>query len=596
MTQANPSTNVKKAALTAAIKDDVPDEVKKQCLNTALYELSRQHPFVGSTLQIMNIMYSYMLPTAGVTFNAEMKRFEMYINPSFFCRSLNDKQRVAVLIHEMYHILNKHLIRVPFMRVSDHKRMLLNIAGDLSINQTIQNLPRGCSQCPPIEEQKQGASCENPSCPGFCMDIADFYDLDENTNKKTPWPKNKPMEHYFEKLMEQYDDEPEDPNTKNILVSVATTENLDAIASGTKRGKTLKFSADGEQTVDGRKLAIGQNVLVKDQIVLKDNGIYVVADAGSATSPAILTRLEAHDGHDKASVVKCGDVAAPRYGTNNKGKGWGIVGNAGDIVDVDVQDIVWQEAKGKKGGKGGNGVPRQFDVHDWHSNTEESEMLDATEELVKRAMVKQGLGYDDLPSNIKELLDSIKSRRAELNYKSLILSAIKRSASGNDRSHTWNRRSRRYGNKSPGTKEGELPRLDLYLDTSGSISVEELSNFLDIVDEFLKVGARKCSINLFSDVNYYTTKYKLGDRSMQENIKKSVAMGGTCLKSSLDKILGTKPDLAVFLTDGCYSDVDVESSMRPGQKFPQVLFVISADGQEDHPLKRLGQTVKITKG
>ena len=591
MTQAQPSTNTKKIALTAAIKDDVPDEVKKQCLNTALYELTRQHPFIGSTLQIMNIMYSYMVPTAGVTFNADLKRYEMYINPKFFCKSLNDKQRVAVLVHEMYHILNKHLIRVPFMTVSDHKRMLLNFAGDLSINQTIQNLPRGCSQCPPIELQKQGQGCENPDCPGMCLDVSDYYDQNEDGSKKTPWPKNKAMEFYFEKLMEQYDEPEEDPDTKNILVSIATTDELDATASGSKRGKTLTFNGDGEQTVDGRKLGNGQNILVKDQTDQRDNGIYVVSDEGSSTSPVVLTRLEAHDGHDDASVVKAGDIAAPRFGTKNKGKGWGIVGQPGSKIDVDVEPMEWVEAKGngKSGGKG----PRTFDVHDWHANAEEAEILDATEDLVKRAMVKQGLSYDDLPGSVKELLDSIKARKAELNYRALILSAIKRSASGHDRSHTWSRRSRRYGNMSPGTKEGELPKLSLFLDTSGSISIEELNQFLDIVDQFLKVGARKCEINLFSDVNYYSTKYRLGDRSSQDNIKRSVSMGGTCLKSSLKKIHETSPDLSVIITDGCYSDVDVESWMRPDQKFPQVLWVISSGGQENHPLKRIGDTIKI---
>lgn len=594
MSQAQPSTVTKKAALQKAIKDDVPADVMQQCLNTALYELTRQHPFVGSTLQIMNIMYSYMVPTAGVTFNADMKRYEMYINPSFFCRSLSDKQRVAVLIHEMYHILNKHLIRVPFMSVSDHKRMLLNFAGDLSINQTIQNLPRGCSQCPPIELQKEGQACENPQCPGMCLDVSDYYDTSESTGKKTPWPKNKPMEYYFEKLMEHYDEPEEDPDTKSILVSVATTDNLDVVPSGSKRGKTLTFNADGEQTIDGRTLGVGQNILVKDQTDLKDNGIYVVSDPGSQTSPVVLTRLEAHDGHDDAGIVKRGDGAVPRYGTANKGKAWAIQGEAGKKLDVDVDDMEWVPAKGKSSGKG-KGLPRQFDVHDWHANAEESEILDATEELVKRAMVKQGLSYDDLPGSVKELLDSIKTRRAELNYRALILSAIKRSASGHDRAHTWSRRSRRYGNMSPGTREGELPKLSLFLDTSGSISIEELNVFLDIVDQFLKVGSRKCEINLFSDVNYHTAKYKLGDRSTQEQIKKAVSMGGTHLGSSLKRILETSPDLSLIITDGCYSDVDIEASMRPGQKFPQTLWIISEGGHADHPLARIGSTIKIPK-
>jgi hypothetical protein len=61
----------------------------------------------------------------------------------------------------------------------------------------------------------------------------------------------------------------------------------------------------------------------------------------------------------------------------------------------------------------------------------------------------------------------------------------------------------------------------------------------------------------------------------------------------MEDIFRRKPDLSVILTDGCYDNVEVESWMKPGQKFPEVLFIISPDGTEDHPLKRIGQTVKI---
>ena len=115
------------------------------------------------------------------------------------------------------------------------------------------------------------------------------------------------------------------------------------------------------------------------------------------------------------------------------------------------------------------------------------------------------------------------------------------------------------------------------------------------MDEFLKVGSRKCELNLFSDNNYYTDKYKLADRAMQEKIKKSVSMGGTCLESSLKRILETKPNLSIIITDGCYSDVKYEQWLKPGQSMPQVLWVISKDGQENHPLARVGQTIKIPK-
>jgi len=589
----NPSTNSNKSnALKDVQKYDVSAELMQQCLNTSLYELTRMHPFVGSTLQIMTIMYTYALPTAGVTFNADMKKFELYINPAFFCLALDSKQRVAVLIHEMAHILNKHLIRIPFMRVSDHKRQLLNIAGDLSINQTIQNLPRGCSQCPPIEEQKTGSSCPNELCPGMCLDVADFYD-ETADGKRNSWPKNQPLEVYFEKLMERYEEEPEEEedNSKRLLVSLSSTEHLDATGSGSKRGKTLTFNSIGSQSIDGRVLTTGQNVLVKDQTDLKDNGVYVVTNAGTNTSPCVLTRLDAHDGHDTASEVKGGDVAVPRLGTENKGKFFAVKADKDHVVDVDAEDMDWVETQAKSGT--GKGKPRQFDVHDWHANAEESEVLDATEELVKRAMVKQSMSYDNLPSSVRELLDSIKQRRAELNYKALILAAIKRSASGHNRAYSWTRRSRRFGNKAPGTKDGNLPKLSLYLDTSGSISVEELNVFLDIVDNFLKVGARNCEINLFSDANYYASKYKLGDRSMQDQIKKSVSMGGTCLESSLKKIHETRADLAIIITDGYYGDVNYEEWQRPGQQMPQVLWIISKNGSDNHPLQRLGSTIKV---
>jgi predicted metal-dependent peptidase len=225
----------------------------------------------------------------------------------------------------------------------------------------------------------------------------------------------------------------------------------------------------------------------------------------------------------------------------------------------------------------------------WDASAEEKDMLDATEDLVKRAMVKARLSYDDLPASVRELLEEIKTRRAELNYKALIMQALKKHASGHNRKSTWTRKSKRFGNKAPGTKVGDLPKLHNYIDTSGSISIEEANEFLDIVDNFLKVGARKCRLNMFHTSNYYSEEYKLGHRIERKDIQN----GGTDLTESMRDIWKRKPDLAVFCTDGCYGDVNVEEWMRPGEQFPQVVFIISKGGTEDHPLKRLGQTIKI---
>jgi predicted metal-dependent peptidase len=455
-------------------KEFVPVEDKTQCLATAIYETSKTHPFMGSVLQCLTIAYSHTLPTAGILFNTDAKRWDMLVNPFFFCKKLSAAERKAVLIHELSHITHKHPLRVPFMKISAHKRQLMNVAADMAINQFIKDLPRGCQQCPPKDS---GQPCKNEMCPGNCIDVNDYSDEDpKNAKVKIPWPKNVTMESYYEKLIRRFDD----PN-------------------------------EGE---DGTQQGVG-----------------------SGSGPA---------------------------------KGQGKKGNAG-------------------GGAESGDIPQTLDEHLWDGAADEKEMLDATEELVKRAMVKARLSYDDIPGHVKELLDDIKARRAELNYKALIMAAMKKHASGHDRKHTWTRKSKRFGYKSPGTKVGELPELLNVIDTSGSISIEEANDFLEIVDQFLRVGARKCQLCMFHTSLYYNEKYKLGKKMLREDFQS----GGTDLTEVMQEVLRRRPDLTIVLTDGCYSDVAVESWMKPGEVFPQMLWIISKGGTVDHPLKRFGETIKI---
>lgn len=441
-------------------KEAVSSEEKSSGLSTAIYDCVRSHPFLGSVLQCLNISFSHTIPTAGIMFNTDAKRWDMLVNPFFFCKKLSAQNRKAVLLHELSHITHKHPFRVPFLKISPRKRMLMNIAADMAINQFIQGLPTGCQQCPPPEQMKP---CPNEMCPGRCIDVKDFYDLEEKTRRQLPWQSNQTMEFYYEKLLTKF----EDPDDED---------------------------GDGD-------------------------------------------------------------------GDNE--------GNAG-------------------GGASSKDLPKTIDEHLWDAG-DEKEMLDATEDLIKRAMVKSRLDYDDLPGHVREMLEEIKSRKAELNYKALIMAAMKKHAAGHNRKNTWTRRSKRFGNKAPGTKIGDLPKLYNFIDTSGSISIEEANEFLEIVDQFLKVGSRKCKLGMFHTELYYSEEHKLGKRISREDIQN----GGTDLKGVMQNIIKNKPDLSVILTDGYYGDVNAEEWMKPGEKFPQCLFVISKNGTEDHPLKRFGDTVKI---
>jgi predicted metal-dependent peptidase len=457
----------KEEALEAAKKETVGADEQNQCLQTAIFSISKTNPFMGSVLQCMNISYTHMLPTAGVMFNPEVKRWDLLINPYFFCRKMDGPQRKGVLLHELYHITHKHPLRIPFMNLSVHKRQLMNIAMDMAINQYIKDLPDGCPECPP---PNSGQPCMNKDCCGRGIFLRDFYDTDKKTNKQTPWQALQPAEYYYEKLMERFKD------------------------------------PDPDDMGDGN------------------------------------------------------------------GQGEGGQGNAG-------------------GGAESGDMPSTTDVHHWDGSGEEKDMLEATEDLVKRAQVKCRFGYDELPGHIKELLDHINSRKAQLDYKRLILQAMKSSLPSNVRVGSWTRKSRRFGNKAPGKKNGEQPRLDNYIDTSGSISVEEANEFLDIVDEFLRVGARECMLNMFHTNNYYREKYKRGQRIKREDIQS----GGTCLEDSFRVIAKSRPDLAIFLTDGYYSHVDTKSMVGANGRFPNTVFIISKDGTVDHPFKNepWAKTVKI---
>jgi len=461
-------------ALEAAKKESVSAEEMKTALNTAIYEITKSHTFMGNILQIMNISFTHILPTAGVMFNTEVKRWDLLINPHFFCKKLNAGHRKAVLLHELYHITHKHPLRIPFIKLSVHKRQLMNIAMDMAINQFIKDLPDGCESCPPPGVMQ---ACNNPNCCGRGIFLRDFFDVDETTGKKVQWAERREAEYYYEKLLQRFDD----PDPSN----------------------------DGNEQGDG--------------------------GTQSGNSDA----------------------------------------NAG-------------------GGASSRDLPKTIDTHHWEGSAEEGDMLEATEDLVKRAQVKSRFGYDELPDFIKELLDHIKTRKAELNYKQILLSAMKASLPANFREKSWTRKSRRFGSKAPGTKNGDQPKLDNFIDTSGSISVEEANEFLDIVDEFLRVGARKCTLNMFHTSNYYREEYKRGQRIKREDIQS----GGTCLEDSIRHIAKHKPDLAIILTDGYYDDVDEKKFIGANGTFSNVVFIISKDGTTEHPFKnrKWARTVKIPNG
>lgn len=121
-------------------------EQKKKAIQSTLYYLTKNSPFLGGMLQELTIKFDERIPSiAGITYNKKTRLFDVLLHDSRFC-SLDLDQRIAVLTHEILHFLHQHLFRLPFLNKekTQQERGIMNIAGDMAINQMIANLPQGC--------------------------------------------------------------------------------------------------------------------------------------------------------------------------------------------------------------------------------------------------------------------------------------------------------------------------------------------------------------------------------------------------------------------------------------------------------------------
>jgi predicted metal-dependent peptidase len=236
-----------------------------------------------------------------------------------------------------------------------------------------------------------------------------------------------------------------------------------------------------------------------------------------------------------------------------------------------------EDKKDKEDGEGGSGDGEGGDLLDdhekWDSNVDEGEMLDAVEDVIKRTMNKTSYTHSNLPSFVQDILNKIESRRGVLQWKSVLRVFIKKTVTGIDKENTRTRPNKRYGYQAPGLKLGELPKLNIYIDTSGSISTVELNEFLDEVDEILKCGMRNVNVCLWHTSLYSVNKYKKGNRN---SIGEKVQSGGTDFEECAKHIMKTKPDAVVVLTDLFWSNTTTQIDSP-------VLYVVSKGGAAQPP-------------
>jgi len=237
------------------------------------------------------------------------------------------------------------------------------------------------------------------------------------------------------------------------------------------------------------------------------------------------------------------------------------------------------QTSSRQPGQGQRGEP--LDVHDWDPNIDEADILDGTEDVIKRTMMKTNTSHNKLPGDIADLLDSIEKRRKVIDWSRLLKSFIKRTTSGVDKEYTRMRPSKRYDYASPGLRLGEVPKLLVLEDTSGSMSVIEINAGFDQIDQAIKVGAKKVMLGLWHTELYKVMMYKKGLRS---EVHKHVRSGGTDFEPCAQYINKMKPDAVIVFTDGYYSPTHTRVDIP-------ILFVICSQGVDklvtNYPRQRM---------
>jgi len=202
-----------------------------------------------------------IITTLAVAINDELQP-NLYINTNFYNSGdyvsdgqkphtwgLTKEEKLAILEHEILHIINKHLFRVD-----NRNHYVWNIASDLAINQYIKGLPSGgfCTDCN-IFVRKTKTGAFRTICPlcGCTLDkekncfnplmIDDF----KINGKKVQLNRNEATEIYYEKI------DKEIPKQMSALGSMITNQKEGNAKDGIGNGGSAnggKDSSDGSSS------------------------------------------------------------------------------------------------------------------------------------------------------------------------------------------------------------------------------------------------------------------------------------------------------------------------------------------------------------
>ena len=178
----------------------------------------------------------------------------------------------------------------------------------------------------------------------------------------------------------------------------------------------------------------------------------------------------------------------------------------------------------------------------WDKIKEDPMLNEMMRDLVRKAtkICRETNKWGDIPGDLIDQLDDLtKHKKALIPWKQLLRVFIA-SAMESNLAYTIKRRSRRYGTR-PGTKKEDVLKLAIGIDTSGSISEEQLNMFFSELYWIHKNGAKITVIECDTQIQR-EYPYEQFDGRVQ-------GRGGTDLEPVLKQVSEQKYDALIFFTD-----------------------------------------------
>jgi predicted metal-dependent peptidase len=389
---------------------------------------------------------------------------------------MTQEEKIAVLEHEILHILNKHLIRQD-----NRNHYVWNLANDVAINQYIKGLPQGilCPECNVLVRKNTAGSFPSkcPRC-DTALNVKKHrfeplsYDNFKVEGKKVSMEKERPSELYYDTLWSKIPKYMIEIGSRmtNQQEQQAKQEMGEKEGEGEGQGQ----GKDGQGQGKGQGTGQGGNGKPQNQPQGGGQGQGQQPQQGKGKSGAGKGEYEQKQDYDDGGS---GSGKSNSQGKDNHGAG-----------NVEVNGVE---------------IPTPMDAHEaWAAGSDNKEMAhEKIKDMVQKAVHKvseKSQGY--MPAWLKGLVDICLEHKT-ITWKS----ELRRFYGYREFSHfvsTRKRLNRRFGITQPGYRVKRKAHFLVATDSSGSVDDKEFAKFWHEIGAMFSAGVGITHVECDADITH----------------------------------------------------------------------------------------------